>query len=198
MTKKQPPITHEGLSAEAEHDDGHAEPAGNVWHLAKTSTEEKLSDFEFLLWRLFYSFSKWQEDCQSCVSNDDVNADEIAVMHLIKMRDRPKSVYEIARLMNRDDMPNLQYTLKKLLKLNIIKKSKKAEKKAIFYEITDKGTKITEKYGDTRRKILSKLLSNLKEHDWEKLSAVITEHKNMYDEASRLAALLRTNSTLIK
>ncbi len=191
MTKRQSTINTEVLQTVSDDDTTHNKPVENVWHLTQTSAEEKLYDLEFLLWRLFYSFSKWQEDCQSCVNNYDVSADEIALMHLVRICDRPKSIYEIARLMNRDDMPNLQYSLKKLLKLNIIKKAKKATKKAVFYEITENGTKITEKYCEIRSQILGKFLINFKDHDWEKISAVVTEYKNMYDEASRRTLYLK-------
>jgi predicted MarR family transcription regulator len=167
------------------------EPTDQLWHLGETDMEVKLSEFEFLLWRLFYSFTKWHEDCQGCVSNDDISADEIALMHLIRMRDRPKTIYEIARLMNRDDMPNLQYSLRKFLKLNIIKKSKKSAKKAIAYEITEKGIKMTDRYGEVRRDILVKMLKGSKHTEWESIYKTLTEYKNMYDEACRQAALAK-------
>ena len=169
-----------------------------TWHLAQTEVEDKLSNFELLLWRLFYSFLRWQEDCQSCVSDDDVTAHEIALMHLIRIRERPKSLYEIARVMNRDDMPNLQYSLKKLLKLNIIKKSKKSAQKTIFYEIAERGIRITDKYSAIRRDILKKRLANFKDQDWEQISEILAEYKSMYDEASRVASLLRTDENILK
>lgn len=165
------------------------------WHLGNTDLEAKLSEFEFLLWRLFYSFIKWHEDCQRCVTNEDgVSADEIALMHLIRMRDRPKTISEIARLMNRDDTSNLHYSLKKLLKLNIIRKSKKSSKKSVFFEITGKGVSITEKYGDIRRNILIKLLKNTEKLEWNILYDFAKEFKNIYDEASRTASLSPINS----
>ena len=174
------------------------ESSNKIWHLAQSDAEERLSGLEFLLWRLFYSFKKWHEDCQSCVSNDDVNADEIALIHLIRMRDRPKTIYEIARLMNRDDMPNLQYSLKKLIKLNIIQKSKEASKRAISYEVTAKGRKITDRYGEIRREIMVKLLKNNNEKDWDMIYSILSDYMNTYNEASRTAALSRTNNILIK
>jgi predicted MarR family transcription regulator len=167
------------------------------WHLATDDLEAKLSEFEFLLWRLFYSFNKWHEDCQSCVSNDAVSADEIALMHLIRMRDRPKTISEIARLMNRDDLQNIQYSLRKLTSMGIIQKSKKQSKKIVYFEITEKGSKITEKYGRVRRDFIIKLLNNTQLLDWQPIFDTLTKFKNTYDEASRLATLSRTNNNLM-
>jgi predicted MarR family transcription regulator len=168
------------------------ETSDQSWHLAKSDVEAKLSEFEFLLWRLFYSFSKWQEDCQRCVSDDDVAAEDIALMHLIRVRESPKTISEIARLLNRDDMSNLQYSLKKLLRLKIIKKYKHTSKKSIVYEITEKGIKITDKYGEIRRNVLIKMLKSENDQDWENLYEALTAYKNRYDNASRTVALLKT------
>ena len=85
------------------------------------------------------------------------------------------------------------------MKLDIIRKSKKIEKKAIFYEITERGLQMTDNYGKIRRNILERIISH-KEYnfDWEKMASMIMEYKNIYDEASRLAVLLKTNDNPIK
>lgn len=175
--------------------EGKDEPSDDAtWHLGKTELEIKVSEFEFLLWRLVYSFFKWQEDCQGCISNDDLSADEITLVHLVGMRDKPKTIYEMTRLINRDDMHNIQYSIKKLLKIGLLRKSKKAVKKAIAYELTEKGTKFAEAYGDMRRSLLIKLCEN-KEINWENAYKILLDFKTTYDEAGRLATLekLHTN-----
>jgi predicted MarR family transcription regulator len=161
----------------------------STWHLAKTDVEANLTEFEFLFWRMYYSFVRWQEDCQCCVSDDDISADEIALVHLIRMHDRGKTISEISRLLNRDDFSNIQYSLKKLLKLKLIQKSNKTTKKSISYEITEYGKKITNQYGNVRRKILLKMFDNTQKEDWHKLHELLTNCKNTYDEAARVAAL---------
>lgn len=167
-----------------ENDDGIDSP----WFLAKTELEKDVTEFEFILWRLYYSFTKWQEDCKNSISDADIGADDIAIVHLIRMRDRPKTVYEVARLMNRDDMPNLQYSLRKLLKLKLIKKYQQKNKKASIYEISEKGVEFTDRYSEARSNFLIKLFEN-KNLEWKVAYSVMLECKNMYDEASRVAAI---------
>jgi predicted MarR family transcription regulator len=164
----------------------------STWHLAKTDVETNLTEFEFLFWRMFYSFVKWQEDCLRCVTDDDIGAEEITLLHVIRMRERPKSISEISRLMNRDDLSNIQYSLKKLLRLKFIQKSKKSTKKSIAYEATEHGVHVTDKYGDVRREILIKMLEG-KQDDWQKLHDLLRDCKNAYDEAARIAALLKVD-----
>ena len=83
--------------------------------------------------------------------------------------------------------------------LNIIKKSKTTLKKSIAYEITEKGIKITDRYGDIRRNTLVKMLeNNNKNHDWNKIYESLIEFRAMYDEASRLAAIAITKEREIE
>lgn len=92
-----------------------------TWHLIPNEEQMALTNFEHLLWRLFYSFSRWQEDCQAR-TEIDLTANEVALVHIVRIKDRPKTIYEIARIINRDDIPNIQYSVTKLQKLGLIKK----------------------------------------------------------------------------
>lgn len=163
-----------------------------TWHLAVDKDQLAVIDFEFLLWRTYYSWIRWQEDCQSAIADDDLTAHEIALLHIIRMNERPKTVYEISRLLNRDDIPNIQYGIKKLLKLEYVKKVdiKNGAKKAIAYQITKNGIKNTDAYSKARRSILIEML---KEYDpnqlmFKEVTKSLNLMKGIYEEASRLTA----------
>ena len=163
-----------------------------TWHLAEDEEELDIIDFEFLLWRIYYSWIRWQEDCQSAIANDDLTAHEIALLHIIRMKDRPKTVYELSRLLNRDDIPNIQYGIKKLVKLGYVNKTdiKNGPKKATAYMITEEGIANTSSYTKARKNIL---LEMLKEYDPEQLkfkeaTKILNLMKGIYEEASRLTA----------
>lgn len=163
-----------------------------TWHLAEDTSELDLIDFEFLLWRIYYSWIRWQEDCQSAIADDDLTAQEIALLHIIRMKDRPKSVYEISRLLNRDDLPNIQYGIKKLINLGYVKKIdiKNGPKKATAYQITNTGITNTNLYSKARKNIL---LEMLKDYDpgqlkFRELTKILNLMKGVYEEASRLTA----------
>ena len=85
-----------------------------LWHLATNTTELILSDFELSLWRVFNSFTRWQQDCEAAIASDGLIAEEIGILHIIRMGDRPKTIYEIGNFLNRTDMPNIQYTVRAL------------------------------------------------------------------------------------
>ena len=106
------------------------------------------------------------------------------------MQDRPKSAAAIARQLNRDDIPNIQYCLRKLVKVNLCRKVKESGNKTAAYETTGKGKKLTDKYAELRREILTEQTKNIDQVD-EKLqeaTKVISLLTGMYDEAGRKSA----------
>lgn len=159
------------------------------WHLAETENEIKVTEFELLLWRVFYGFLRWQEDCESCVSESDITGNDLAILHIIRMRNRHKTLYEIGRLLNREDHYNIQYSLRKLEKLGLIKKAKlSGNKKTVTFEITEKGLKDTDAYTIARRSILLEMLKKEKGLKLEETTETLSKIKAIYDEAGRMAA----------
>jgi len=170
-----------------------------TWHLADDSEAVAVTEFEFQLWRVFYSFLKWQEDCQLYIGNDPLTGYELALLHIVRMKERPKTIYEISRLLNRDDPNNVQYSLGKLIKLGLIEKVKlESTKKALSYQVTAKGIKNTDAYQDARQDILLKLFKDtgIDSLQLETVARSLNSARSLYDEASRLAASYR-NEDLI-
>ncbi len=158
------------------------------WHLAETDDEVQISEFELLLWRVFNGFVRWHEDCETAVNNVELGANELAILHIIRMKERPKTIYEIAHLLNRTDFPNIQYSIKKLLKLDFIAKTD-SPNKAISYKITEKGISDTSAYSQARKEVLVKLFPLVKddsETNLKDVSKYMLKLVQVYDEASRM------------
>jgi predicted MarR family transcription regulator len=84
------------------------------WHLARTETERQLSDFEFGLERLAQAYYRWKAACLAAVCDTPLSGDDVAVLNVIRMGDEPKRLSEVGQLLNRVDVPNLQYAARKL------------------------------------------------------------------------------------
>jgi predicted MarR family transcription regulator len=159
------------------------------WHLAETDDEVKITEFELSLWRVFYGFLRWQEDCENCANNSDINGHDLAILHVIRMRDRAKSIYDIGRLLNREDNFNIQYSIRKLEKLGFVQKAKaKTNKKMGLYEITEAGIKDTDAYTAARRSVLLEMFKKEKGLKVEETTETLSKIKAIYDEAGRVAA----------
>lgn len=163
------------------------------WHLAQTAKEIDIAEFELLLWRVFHGFLRWQEDCERSANGNDLTGNELSVLHLIRMRDRPKTVSDIARLLNRDDTFNIIYSIKKLLNMGLIEKTKGTAKRGATYQITKEGIQNTDTFTKARNNTLIKTYLKEADINLPELIKVITKISSIYDEAGRLAAFYKEN-----
>lgn len=134
------------------------------WHLAQEPLEVDLTDFEYALMRAFESFGRWQAECLASSGRIEASGPENALLHVIRMHDRPKTIKELARLTNREDIPNMQYSLRKLLKSGLIAREG-SSRTGVHYTVTAEGHTITDRYAEIRRELLVSLLGRLKSPD---------------------------------
>ena len=115
-----------------------------------------------------------------------MSSTENTVLHVIRMKDRPKTISEIGRLLNRDDIPNLQYAIRKLLSAKLIEKHRGNKKKGICYKATKFGVQVTDGYAEVRRNLLLPLIESV--HNWDTLSdstsLTLDLMKGIYDSAA--------------
>jgi predicted MarR family transcription regulator len=110
------------------------------------------------------------------------------------MHERPKGISELARLLKRDDLSNLQYGVRKLLKAGLIEKSRQAgaSKKDVTYQVSTLGRDVTDKYARFRQELLiSMTRATAGKVDFESLARALTMMSAMYDQASCVAATHR-------
>ena len=72
-----------------------ASPGGDVdrrWHLADAPLEVRLTELEYALMRTFESFGRWQTECLALSAGIQASGPENALLHVVRMKDRPKSV----------------------------------------------------------------------------------------------------------
>ena len=67
-----------------------------------------------LLIRFHEAFARWIAAASAVVMEGDIKFSEYVILQVIRMQDRPKNSTTIARMINRDDIPNIQYSLRKL------------------------------------------------------------------------------------
>lgn len=175
----------------------HSRPAVNrSWHLARTPDELDVAELEYALIRSFEGFGHWQMQCLSAVADFAASGPENALLHMIRMNDRPKSIRDLAHMGNRDDIPNIQYSLRKLIKGGLVRKSGSG-RSGVVYEVTAYGREVTDAYADVRSDLLIEavkrvpdLMTRLQDaaHTLELLTGI-------YDQAARIAATHRAAGT---
>jgi predicted MarR family transcription regulator len=131
------------------------------WHLARTETERRLSDFEFGLERLTQAYYRWKAACLSAVCDVPLTGDDVAVLNVVRMGDEPKRLSEIGQLLNRVDVPNLQYATRKLTRAGLIESYGGSSRKETRYRATEAGQAVTEAYAALRAATLPPMLEAL-------------------------------------
>lgn len=162
------------------------------WHLAETPAEVDTTELEFAVMRTFESFGRWQSECLAGCIDFAASGPENALLHVIRMNDRPKSVKELARLMNRDDIPNIQYSLRKLIAADLVEREGSA-RSGVTYFVTPLGHEVTEKYAQIRRALLIAAIENVPgfADRLAEASRTLNLLAGIYEEVSRVAATHR-------
>lgn len=167
------------------------------WHLSTTDQEIALTEIEFSLFRSYAAFTRWMDDLAACCqTNEEVTCSgtDFALLNVIRMHGRPKSISDLGRLLNRDDISNLQYSIRKLTKAGFIEKvGLKGQKKNATYQVAAKGLEATTKYAQFRQELLLPLTDQISESSekMNQLSNVLNLLSGIYDQAACVAATHR-------
>ena len=161
-----------------------------AWHLAHSKHEAKSTDFEWSILRFQQAFERWITQLADITGLSGLSYIEIIIIHVIRMQDRPKTAASIARQLNRDDIPNIQYCLRKLVKMHLCRKVTETGSKSIAFEVTDQGKHLTENYAEVRKEILTEQSKNIDRIDKKLTEAtkIISLMTGLYDEAGRISA----------
>jgi predicted MarR family transcription regulator len=162
------------------------------WHLARNAPEVDVAELEYALMRAFEAFGRWQGECLASVIDLVASGPENAMLHIIRMHDRPKTIKDLARLANREDIPNMQYSLRKLIGAGLVVRNGSG-RSGVTYSVTDKGRDVTDRYADVRASLLIKAVQSVPNFPSRLREAANTLDllTGIYEQASRTAATHR-------
>ncbi|MGJ5208000.1 helix-turn-helix domain-containing protein [Bradyrhizobium sp. HKCCYLR20261] len=166
------------------------------WHLARSDAERRLSDFEFALERLAQSYYRWKASCLAAVCEVPLTGDDVAVLNVVRMGDEPKRLAEVGQLLNRVDVPNLQYATRKLVRAGLIETEGRSSRKETRYRATARGREVTEDYAALRAATLPPMFDGVP--GWIDSCAATTaqldQMAGLYGQATRVAITKRHQS----
>jgi predicted MarR family transcription regulator len=100
------------------------------------------------------------------------------------MNNRAKTLSEVGRILNRHDMFNVQYSVRKLVKQGLIEKITGSSQRTAFYQVTTLGMQHTEQFFNTKKKTLIAKFSDLDQKiDLELLAKELAKIRILYDES---------------
>lgn len=163
------------------------------WHLARDDYEVGLTELEFSILRVSAAFERWRSDCMACCLDASLSGADTSVLHVVRMHDRPKSISEIGRLLNRDDLSNLQYGIRKLVNAGLIEKAGSNDsKKGVTYVVTELGCDVTDSFAEFRHELLISLTQSMStDIGHADIARILNLLSGIYDQASCIAATHR-------
>lgn len=130
----------------------HSDPASDA-------SGERLHQLEMAVQRAQEGLARWQAHCFEQVSSVPLSGAEITLLLLIGSGGRSKSIKELARFTNRVDIPNIQYSLRKLASAGLTCK-KGAGRSGVSYSLTKEGTRVAGKMKSVREHLLLEALAD--------------------------------------
>ena len=97
--------------------------AHSNWPLGKDHHDISTTEFEWAVMRFFSAFERSCLQLSVTAGARELSFQELVLLHVVAMQHHPQTSQSIARQLNRDDIQNLQYAIRKLEKRELIAKS---------------------------------------------------------------------------
>ncbi len=149
-----------------------------------------LSEFEFGMIIAHNAFSRWMIRCMHAAGYSDFSPLDVLVLHNVNHRDRKKKLVDICFVLHIEDQHTVNYSLKKLVKTELVAREKHG--KEILYFATDKGKEACSRYREVREQCLTSAYRTLSQEGSEisQAAALLRLMSGLYDQASRAASSL--------
>ncbi|MBK6400749.1 MAG: winged helix DNA-binding protein [Rhodocyclaceae bacterium] len=157
------------------------------WHLSRTPLEAATTELEWALLRWWEAFGRYSLHALNMLGLDGVGSAEMLILHIVRLHDRPKSATMIANLLNRDDIQNVQYSLRKLVGMGLAAKVRDQKGKYNHLAVTERGRQICDDFAAIRAQLLIADVAQLDNGEAVLLQAAKTVSMltGLYDSAGR-------------
>jgi predicted MarR family transcription regulator len=157
-------------------------------YLTEETAADRLHRLEIAVQRAGEGLIRWQAGCMELAGNVSLAGAEITLLRLIGGGRRSKSIKELARSTNRVDIPNIQYSLRKLAAAGLTRKQG-AGRSGVTYDLTDEGRVLVEELNSLRDRMLMQALEGRTELAGRLQGAaeVLEELVELYGEAAQQA-----------
>jgi len=155
-----------------------------------------LSELEFALSMSVNAYQRWMVRCMAAALREtksepaELGPLDVLVLHHVHHRERPKHLTELAAGLNIEDQHTVNYGLKKLARLDLIRGERRG--RTVFYETTTLGRALCDAYRRIRERCLIESLEQLgtDEAALTEASVLMRALSGIYDQAARSAASL--------
>lgn len=164
-------------------------PAKVAEHLAATPREFAVTQFEQGLICAAAAFYRFYGALLGREGRDhNISGPDNVILQQIMAASRPLAVADIARFGNRDDIANIQYSLKKLLRAGLIEKAGKTSARETSYAVTALARDWTLNFLALRRRLFTDPSGQILNFDYqlETCTLLLNTVAGFYDHGTRV------------
>ncbi|SFC97985.1 Predicted transcription regulator, contains HTH domain, MarR family [Bosea sp. CRIB-10] len=164
-------------------------PIVSSGHLA-SGAMPALSEFEFALTMTVNAFHRWMLRGMTAAGIPELTPMDVLVLHNVNHRGKAKRLADICLVLNIEDTHLVNYSLKKLERLKLLKSGRKGKEKTVA--ITPAGEEACKRYAQIREQLLVKsvLATGIDPARLSEIAAAMRSLSGQYDQAARAAASL--------
>ncbi|HEY1857861.1 winged helix DNA-binding protein [Acidocella sp.] len=158
-------------------------------HLA-AGASPGLSEVEFSLTLAVTAYHRWMVRCMTAAGMPSLSPLEVLILHTVRHRDRPKSMGDIALVLDIEETHLATYAIRKLNGLGLVTTTRRGQEKIVT--ATAEGIALCDRYGALREKLLVSALSEsgVAEDRLSAIASLLRSLSGFYNQAARAAATL--------
>ena len=188
------PYSPEGISAMPKKESADQKSNAPIlqcnWPLGGAAHEVHTTELEWAVLRFYAAFGRSCEQLADMAGSGETNFSELVLLHVVAMQRSPQPVSSLARQLNRDDIPNLQYGIRKLCGKNLLRKAGVSRGKQATYDLTEEGRGLVANYARLRKELLTRRTEIVAEVDRRMADAtqLIALLTGLYDNVAQSGA----------
>jgi len=160
------------------------------WMLGQDDHAIATTEFEWAMMRLHAAFERSCIQLANLSGQPAMSFQEAVLLHVVAMQHHPQTSQSLARQLNRDDVPNMQYTLRKLQDQKLVLKRREPRGRIYTYEATEAGRRVVQRYAEVRSLLLAGKTKFIEDID-ERLTAatdLMALLTGVYDDVARVSS----------
>ena len=146
-----------------------------------------LTRAELAMIRANEAFQRWTFFLHKSVSGKSLGAQDVHLLHSIRMRGGAQNLSELLLFLNRNDVSTIQYSLRKIEQAGFIQRITGNSKREAGYRLTEAGLAATQAYADLRTEILVALVGDVNGlmQALDSAAAVLERLTGLYDQSTQ-------------
>lgn len=156
-------------------------------YMTGCSISATLTRTELAMIRAIEAFNRWAFFLHKSVSGMTLGAEDVRLLHSIRMRGGAQNLSELLLFLNRTDVSTIQYSLRKIEQCGLIERITGNSRREAGYRLTDAGMKATDDYARIRGELLIELLRDVNglEPALDSAASAMERLTSLYDQSTQ-------------